>query len=242
MKFKTIGNKENPAILLIHAMFVTPDSFSALIEYLKDDYFIIMLILDGHSKDENSHFISVEDETLKIINYLDENNIENLSFILGTSLGAIIAMEVYSKANIKINKVFLDGGPFFKFGPILKSIMRRKFWNVCDNIKKDPEKSKKELDKAFPSISALMLNVCSFISKANVLNLSDACYSYNLPNLTENSQKKITFIYGTKEIARFAIPFIKKYKYSTIVKKKDLSHCEFILNYPYEYSLLLKEN
>ena len=56
-----------------------------------------------------------------------------------------------------------------------------------------------------------MLNVCSFISKANVLNLSDACYSYRLPNLTENSQKKITFIYGTKEIARFAIPFRTKW-------------------------------
>lgn len=241
MKFKTIGNKDNCAILLIHAMFVTPDSFSGLIEYLKDSYFIIMPILDGHSKDENSHFISVEDESLKIMNYLNENNIESLSFILGTSLGAIIAMDVYSKANIKVNKVFLDGGPFFKFGPILKSIMRRKFLNVCNNAKNNPEKSKKELDKAFPSISNLMINVCSFISKDDVSNLSDACYSYNLPNLNENSQKKITFIYGTKEIARFSILFIKKYKYSKIIKKKDLSHCEFIVNYPYEYSLLIKK-
>ena len=42
MIFQTVGKKENPAVLLFHAMGVTGESSRPVAEYLKDRYYCIM--------------------------------------------------------------------------------------------------------------------------------------------------------------------------------------------------------
>ncbi len=135
MRFQTTGNPDGPIAVLIHAMFVTSDGFTTLVEYLKDNYFIIMPTLDGHDVAEGSTFLSIEDEADKILAYLQKNNIYGLDFILGTSLGAIIAFEVYRRNEVHINKVFLDGGPFFSFGTLFTKIAGKNFWYICSKDK-----------------------------------------------------------------------------------------------------------
>ncbi|WP_234120867.1 alpha/beta hydrolase [Clostridium hydrogenum] len=240
MKFKTTGNPNGHKILLIHAMFVTPGIFMTLTEYLKVDYFIIMPTLDGHDVDENSIFLSVEDEADKILAYLKDSNIKELDFILGTSLGAIIAFEIYKRNEILINKVYLEGGPFFKFGPLLKKIAAKKFCNICSNIRQNPENAIEKLDNIFPGLGNQMIEVCRHITEENVKNLAYACYSFTLPKLDITAQKSVVFLYGTKEPARLCIFRLKKYKYSRIIKKNGFKHCGYLLSCPKEYAEMLK--
>lgn len=242
MKFKTAGNPNGHRILLIHPMFATSKSFFNLIEYLKKDYFVITPTLDGHDKDENSTFLSIEDEADKILAYLQDNDIKELDFVLGTSLGAIIAFEVYKRNKICINKVYLDGGPFFKFGPLLQKIAAKKFCNICSKIRKNPENAIKKLDNLFPGIGSEMMEVCCRITKESVKNLARACYSFTLPSLDKTEQKAVIFLYGTKEPARLCIFRLKKYKYSHIIKKNGFNHCGYLLSCPKEYAEMLKEN
>ncbi|GLC31839.1 alpha/beta hydrolase [Clostridium omnivorum] len=241
MNFKIVGNPNNPKILLIHAMFVSSDSFEALSEYLKEDYFLIIPTLDGHDVNENSIFMSLEDEADKILSYLKQNNIENLDFILGTSLGAIIAFELYKRNEVQINKVFLDGGPFFNFGPFLQTIAFKKFWGICNSIRKDSKNALKKLDSLFPGSGNNMLQVCSHITMLSVRNLAHACYSFSLPKLDEAAQKPIIFLYGTKEPARMCIPRLRRYKYSAIIKKVGYKHCGYLLSNPKDYARMLNE-
>lgn len=241
MRFQTIGNYDRPKALLVHAMFMTSESFLTLVEYLKEDYFIIMPTLDGHEVEQDSIFLSIDDEVNKILTYLKQNKIGELDFILGTSLGAIIAFEVYHRNELHINKVFLDGGPFFKFGSLAEKIATNKFWGVCSQIQQSPQNAIEIADKLFTGLGNLMFNVCSYITKESVKNLAHACYSFSLPKLEEASQKPLTFIYGTKEPARMCILRLKKYKYSCILKKKGYSHCGYLLNQPKEYAEMLKK-
>lgn len=242
MKFKTIGNPNGHTILLIHAMFATSESFLTLIEYLKEDYFMIIPTLDGHDKNENSIFLSIEDEADKILTYFQDNNIKELDFVLGTSLGAIIAFEVYKRNEIRINKVYLDGGPFFKFGSAIQKIAIKKFCNICSKIRKDPQNSIKKLDKLFPSWGKQMSEVCCHITEESVKNLARDCYSFTLPDLEVTAQKSVIFLYGTKEPARLCIFRLKKYKYSRIIKKSGFKHCGYLLSNPKEYAEMLKKN
>lgn len=242
MKFKTIGNSDGHRILLIHPMFVTLEFFSHLIECLKEDYFIITPILDGHNKDEDSTFLSVEDEANKILAYLQDNDIKELDFILGTSLGAIIAFEIYKRNEISINKVYLDGGPFFKFGPLLQKIAAKKFYSICSKVRENPQNAIEKLGNLFPDIANQMVEVCGRITKESVRNLPHACYSFNLPDLNATAQKAITFLYGTKEPARLCIFRLRKYKYSRIIKKRGFRHCGYLLSCPEEYAEMLKAN
>ncbi|MGH4140030.1 hypothetical protein [Clostridium sp.] len=52
MQFEIIGNLEQPKALLIHAMFFDERCFVKLSEFLKKDYCVIILTLDGHGNDE----------------------------------------------------------------------------------------------------------------------------------------------------------------------------------------------
>ncbi|MDV3426058.1 MAG: alpha/beta hydrolase [Bacillota bacterium] len=243
MRFKTIGNPDDPRALFIHAMFTDSESFSALAEYLIEDYFVIMPTLDGHdTQNENSDFISYDDEADKILAYLQEMGIKELDFILGTSLGAIIAFEVYRGHKVHINKVFLDGGPFFNFGSLLQKIMMKKFWSICSKTRQNPGFAAIKIDKLFPGLGSQMCHVCCHMSKKSVSNLAHACYSYSLPELGEAEQKAITFIYGTKEPALMCSRRLKKYKYSSFIRKAGYSHCGYLLSHPDEYAEMLKES
>lgn len=242
MKFKTIGNPNGRRILLIHAMFVTSESFFSLTEYLKQDYFIITPTLDGHDINENSIFLSVEDEANKVLAYLKDNYIKELDFILGTSLGAIIAFEIYKRNKININKVYLDGGPFFKFGPLVQKILTKEFLDICNRVQQNTEKAVNKLNSLFPGLGNQMFDVCSHITEDSVKNLARACYSFKLPDLNIDAQKSIVFLYGTKESARLCIFRLKKYKYSRIIKKSGFNHCGYLLSCPKEYAEMIKAN
>lgn len=241
MKFQVAGNPNGPKALLIHAMFVASESFSNLVEYLKDDYLLIIPTLDGHDINDSSIFLSTEDEADKILAYLKKNDMEELDFILGTSLGAIIAFEVYKRNTLVINRVFLDGGPFFNFGSMLQKLAVKKFWSICIKVREKPENAIKKLDALFPGLGSQMADVCCHMNKESVANLAHACYSFPLPELGEDDQKPITFMYGTKEPARMCIHRLKRYKYSSFVKRSGYSHCGYLLSHPKEYAEMLKE-
>lgn len=241
MKFKTVGNPDKPKALLIHAMAVDEKSFSGLVEYLKDDYFIVMPILDGHNDDDNLDYISTDDEADKILAYLNENNIDKLDFILGTSLGAIIAFEVYKRNKVDVRKVFLDGGPFFHFGLLVRSFMSIMFWRMCKKVQRYPEKAAEKMSKLFPGLGDMMCAKLCHMSKKSMKNLSYACYTFSLPDLDDAAQKKITFLYGSKESALKCVHRLKKYKYSRIMKIDGFNHCEYLLSSPKEYAQMLRE-
>jgi len=97
MKFKTFGNQELPTFLLLHAGGLSWWSWKPVIEALKEQFYIVTPIIDGHGEDGDTHFMSIEASARTLIEYIEGNLGGRVYGIAGLSLGAQIVLEVLAQ-------------------------------------------------------------------------------------------------------------------------------------------------
>ncbi len=69
--------------------------------------------------------------------------------------------------------------------------------------------------------------IAPIVTIESLKNLLESCYNIETPEIDVDSQKKLTFVYGTKDIARLCLARIKKYKDSEFIKIDSLGHCGY---------------
>lgn len=232
MKITTYGDKKNEKILLLHPMFTSANFFDFMIDKLKN-YYLIIPTYSGHYK--NSNYISMEDEEKAIDEFLKENNIDRLKAIIGFSLGGNIAFHYFCNNQDKIEQVIVDSAPIFNFPNIIKKYFYNRYRKCLTNIKEHPENTVKELNKCFNGMGEVQQYIAPIVTIESLKNLLDSCYVVEIPKLDINSQRKITFVYGTKDIARLCLPRIRKYKSSQFIKVDSLGHCGYFRKNTDEY-------
>lgn len=239
MQFEVKGDLTQPKILLVHAMYTDNRCFEELAGYLIQDYCVIIPTLDGHGTDATV-FHSVYEEADNIIEYLHSNGILQLELISGISLGGLIAFEVFRRRQIEIKNMFIDGAPFVLMPLYKRKFMGLVFKRVAHSVKKHPQKIG-ILDKMFPQYAWMMKEVCLRITDESIRNLSEACYTYQLPEAIELDDETVTFMYGTAEKASMCIPTVRKFTNTRLIIKEGLNHCQFLSDFPKEYSEQLYE-
>ncbi len=233
MKIVTYGNKEQAKILLLHPMFTSAEFFNFVIESLSKQYYLIIPTYSGHY--ENSHYISTEHEEKAINQFLKEKNIDRLKAIIGFSLGGNIAFHYFCNNQDKVDQVIVDSAPIFNFPSIIIKYFFNKYKKCLLTIKKHPENTVKELNKCFNGMGEAQQYIAPTVSIESLLNLVKSCFAVDTPKLDIASQKKITFVYGTKDIARLCLPRIKKYKNSEFIKIDSQGHCGYFRENTEEY-------
>ena len=96
MTFKTAGDRQNPAVMLIHGMISSGADCEPFGRCLADDYYVIMPTLDGHG-DDGTDLLPLDGEVEKLVGYLKENGIRSLAMVQGSSMGAEIALAVAAR-------------------------------------------------------------------------------------------------------------------------------------------------
>ena len=86
MIFYTSGDKQNPAVMLIHGMISSAADCEPFGKYLADGYYVIMPTLDGHGND-GTDLLPLEGEVDKLVGYLKENGITSVAMVQGSSMG-----------------------------------------------------------------------------------------------------------------------------------------------------------
>ena len=76
MKFKTLGNRNAPAVLFFHAMGVTGESSEPVANYLQDRYFCILPTSTVYCKGQK--YVSKADEVRQVEAYLKSQGVEHL--------------------------------------------------------------------------------------------------------------------------------------------------------------------
>ena len=79
MKFKTLGNRNAPAVLFFHAMGVTGESSEPVANYLQDRYFCILPISTVYCKGQK--YVSKADEVRQVEEYLKSQGVERLCLL-----------------------------------------------------------------------------------------------------------------------------------------------------------------
>ncbi len=257
MTFDTLGNKNNPAVLLMHGMISSSKDCMPFGKHLSDEYYVIMPTLDGHGHD-GTDLLTVDKEVEKIIAYLKENNINSLALVQGSSMGAEVALEVRrqaGEAGIPVGHCFFDGGPFFHFTPWFRAIMRKRFTTLVKILDTDdPETAMENLknnkflkfvvkDKIeqYDGMIRSMVSERRHFSKLTVENLVNICYKCDLPSFPDEEQKTFTFFFSKEEPAHNSKKRLLKAYPNGVYKDIDgYGHCSYQSVEPKKYADMLK--
>lgn len=227
MRFQTYGDKNNKAVLLIHTLFTSADFFAPITPMLANDYYVIVPTLSGHYK--NSTFISTDDEIRQIKEFLSENNVSSLYAVAGFSLGGNIAYDFFCNNSNMTEKAIIDSAPLFNFPGLVKNHFLKSYSKCLKKIKSGEYDVEKELNKYFNGMGEHQKDIAPLVSQDSLNNLIGSCYNTKVYKLPQDKLKKVTFIYGSKDIARLCKTRIKKYH---IHKMKSYGHCGFYRENP----------
>ena len=230
MRLQTCGNKNNIAVLLIHTLFTSAGFFAPITQFLAKDYFVILPTLSGHY--ENSTFVSTADEIRQIYEFLSENNVASVYAVAGFSLGGNIAYEFFCNNAEMIEKAVIDSAPLFNFPKAVKNRFLKSYSKCLKRIKSGKYDVAKELNKYFNGMGEFQKDIAPIVSQESLNRLVESCYNTKIYKLSQENMKKVTFIYGSKDIARFCKVRLKKYH---IHKMKGYGHCGFYRKNPVEW-------
>ena len=142
MKFKTLGNRNNPAVLFFHAMGVTGESSEPVAKYLQDRYFCILPTSTVYCEEQK--YISKADEIRQVEKFLKEQGVKSLAMVVASSIGADLAMAFLTQAKLPVGHAFFDGGQFAQIGketrrmitPFLYLAIKSLYWSKGKTLKK----------------------------------------------------------------------------------------------------------
>lgn len=199
MLFKTVGNRENPAILFFHAMGVTGDSSLPVVEYLKSDYYCILPTSSVYC--ENQEYMSKEDEIEQVTLFLMKEEIDHLAMVVASSIGADLAMAFLSNTKVSVDHVFIDGGQFAQISKSTRKIMvpflylaiKSLYWSKGKTLKKilwcDDESIKPFFIKAGKNLTYKNIHK----------QMMDSLEDKEFPYLSNEFQSKCYFEFGSIE-------------------------------------------
>ncbi len=121
MRFTTVGNPENPAILFFHAMGVVGESSERVANHLADRYFCIMPTSTVYC--EKQHYISRGDEIRQIEEWLRKHGVDRLSLLVASSIGADLGMTFLVRNTMPVEHAFFDGGQFAQISAGTRTLM-----------------------------------------------------------------------------------------------------------------------
>ena len=256
MTFATLGDRSRPAALLIHGMMCTGKDCEPFGQYLAEDYFVILPTLDGHGGD-GTDLLPVEGEVEKLLRYLRENEIGSLALVQGSSMGAEVALALVkglTERGIPFQRAFLDGGPFFRFPPLFRRFMYRKFRSLAAIFDTDDHEAAYNgmmrhpllrfvvRDKAeqFEPMIRSMAQERRHYSEQTLRNLVKICYQCELPALPEEVQRRMVFFFSDEEPARKSRGrLLRTYPAADFRDIHGYAHCGYQISHPREYAAML---
>jgi len=250
MLFETIGDKNAPAVLIIHGMFCNAASVMLWAEPLADRFYLMIPTMNGHYPNAPD-YISKESEAKEILAYLEAEGITELSMLHGTSMGAEVAMEVRRQIRIPVRKCIFDGGPFFHFPAPFRQIMLKKWRSMAKVISADdPEAAADKLlnsgmvkwlagkdTEKYKKTFISMADKNRKFTETTLYNVNETCYTFDCPEMSTEAQKTFLFIYSDDEPAHMSKKkMMKHYPSADFRDMHKLGHCGFQMSKPEEYA------
>ena len=252
----TIGAQEKPSLVLIHGLASNKFTWNAIIEILKDDYFIIAVDLPGHGSNSiyetDFSYSSMVDYLFKLQSHLGIS----FQYIAGHSYGASISTMTALDKRFKIKKLaLLDGGVvplksspdmnddnyMFKLSP--PDFTNRKFESISEfidnnlSIKSNPysDQIKHAILSNFDHAKKQFL--VPFLERSNHLKIVDYLWNYN-PELNLSKIKIPTLGLMACKFDTIDERSSHRCHYASLVSdNNNLINITWILNTPHDLQL-----
>lgn len=244
MKFLTLGEKTNPAILALNGTLCSGEGLAPLWQRMAGEYYIILPTYDG-CDGSGSVYQSEAEQAQKILSWLKKNGISALEMAHGTSMGGEVLMAfaaLAEKQGCPVKHYVFDGGPFFHFAKPVRFVMEKKFQGFADMVRGKDEKESTEKLLASPLIQKLigtdtapyralasdMAHVCQTADHTSIKNMVHTCYTFGFPKMPQKVQQKFHFLWSEKEPARKSEEKMRKtYPAATFRVVPGYMHCGY---------------
>lgn len=199
MRFHTVGNESGKVIVLIHGMLNPWQIWQDVADAFSEEYYVVIPELDAHIQGEASDFISVEDESRKIHDYLIQNFGGKLYMICGLSMGGRIAATLAGMQDISTEYLILDGAPLLPMPKIMIRFMTGSYINIIQKSRKRDPKVLESFKKDFLPERYLddFLKLADYMDEQSIKNILSSVFSAFEFKRYEDSCK-ILFMHGTK--------------------------------------------
>ena len=242
MEFKTLGNKLKPVVLFFHAMGVTGESSMPVAEKLAKEYYCIMPTSTVYCSGQK--YCSKKDEVRQVVRFLEKQGIKEIELIVASSIGADLAMEFITSAEIPIRHIFFDGGQFAQIGkvtrrimvPFLYMAMKCLYWSKGKTLKKimwcDDDSIKPYFIKAGKNLTYSNLRK----------QMADSLEDKPFPKLPEELQKHAFFEFGSVEDhLKYRNAVMQNYLYGNFPVFEGFNHMQYQIRDPEGFARMLEE-
>lgn len=210
MKFQSLGDKKNPAIVFFHAMGVTGESSSRVAECLKEKYFCVMPTSTVYCAGQT--YVSKQDEIRQVEGYLQEQGVKKIALVVASSIGADLGLTFLTQTKIPVESAFFDGGQFAQISkrtrklmvPFLYLAIKSLYWTKGATLGKIMWCSEE-------SIKPYFIQAGKNLRYGNLhRQMMDSLEDKPFPVLSEDMQRKTFFAFGSIE---------EHYKYRDAVRE-----------------------
>ncbi|GKX66566.1 alpha/beta fold hydrolase [Inconstantimicrobium mannanitabidum] len=202
MVFKEFGQQNKPIVVLIHGFLMPWKMWEPQIEEFSKEYHVIVPILEGHQKNNQNIFTSIENNSNQIIDYLEKHNFKEIFAICGLSLGASITVDILGRDRLIVKKAIIDAGitpicvtkiqkTFIVYRSLFETCLVRKSKKMLEMVFKPQDYSRVRVDEIYEMLQ--------HISNDTVKNVYSSIFTYKLPEDLSNIKTEIRYWYGTKE-------------------------------------------
>jgi len=242
MKFQECGTNQKDTILLLHGGGLSWWNYREVAELLKEEYHVVLPILDGHAGSDRP-FTTIEENAAEIIDFIDKNLNGSALLIGGLSLGGQILLEMLSQrvdictcalveSAAVVPSKFTNALIAPAFGASYGLIKRRGFAKLQFRALH----IKPELFEDY------YRDTCR-IKKQDMIAFMKANTAYELKASFQETTAEVHVYYGekeTKEIKRSAEAIRKALPACTVHSLQGCYHGEFSINRPEEYADAVK--
>ncbi len=239
MLVKEFGDKSKKAIVLIHGGGLSWWQWEKQIELFKNEYRLIVPVIDGHGEDCDTVFLSIKDSAEKLISYIKKECDSKVLALCGLSIGAQIVVEMLANSPDIAEYAIIESALVYPMNFVSKAA---KF--ACDLTY--PLISK----RWFAKMQAKTLLITddmfetyfeqsSAMKKETLINITKSNSSYPLPEKIKDTTARTLVLVGGKEVsimkksAKLLAESIKNSKLNTL---ENFGHGELSVRNPEEYT------
>lgn len=243
MLFVETDNPLLPTIILMHGGGLSSWSLKNIVELLKSDYHVVTPIIEGHAEDNGETFISIENSSKKLLEYIDTKCSGNVFALGGLSIGAQIVVEVLSQRKDVAKYAVLESALVLPIVGV--TLLTVPTYKLLYGLIKNRWFSKIQAKSLFvpDSMFEKYFTDSSKMSKQSLINITLSNGNYALKNSIKDTNTRVLIIVGEKELSiikKSAKMLIGKIPNNEYYVSKKMGHGELSLRHPVEYVNILK--
>lgn len=255
MDLHTYGNKQNPAVLMLHGPASSYRSLEAVAQLLSAHYYVLVPTLAGSL--DGSDDPGYKKQAEQILYELKVVKRRHLHMVYGVSTSCAIVMEMMQSKKLDADYYFFESAPFYKVVSVVRSVVSRKIATAAAEAKKvsfdrfkDVLTNNEMIEKLLGDLNSDyyeplledMYAVIGHITPKTIDALVRSVTDYRVKKVNREIQEKMIFFYGKKgPLWTVRKRMLDTYPFASFISDPETGYCGLMYKDVDQYVQIIKD-